>query len=139
MVLTRAGRRCEACHRGEDRESRRWLEVHERWAYDDRTRIQALRRVICLCTDCHTATHYGLATIKGKDGEALRHLCAVTQLSASESRRQIKAAFELWNARSRFDWELDLGILSNAGITLAHPPSAEERPKVADKTLRELG
>lgn len=59
MIINRAGRRCEECHRGEDRESRRWLEVHERWAYDDKAKVQALRRLICLCTDCHTATHFG--------------------------------------------------------------------------------
>ena len=138
MVINRAGRRCEACRRGEDRESHRWLEVHERWAYDDRTRIQALRRVICLCTDCHTATHYGLASLTGKDGEAFRHLCAVTGLPSGEVDRQIEAAFELWQERSLFDWELDLRILAEAGITLTRPPSAKERADVADKALRKL-
>lgn len=139
MVVERAGHRCEVCHRGKDQESRRWLEVHERWAYDDQTRIQALRRVICLCTDCHTATHFGLATITGKDVEAFRHLCAVTGLAADESRRQVEAAFELWRARSRFSWELDLGILAEAGITITRPPSAKERANVADRALRASG
>jgi Domain of unknown function (DUF5710) len=138
MVLKRAGHRCEACHRGQDREAQRWLEVHERWAYDERSRIQALRRVICLCTDCHTATHFGLASIKGKGSEALKHLCAVTGLSADETKRQVKAAFELWDTRSQFDWKLDLGILAKAGVTLEAPPRAKERGAIADKTLREV-
>ena len=38
MITTRADQRCEACGRGQDRESGRWLEAHERWAYDGRRR-----------------------------------------------------------------------------------------------------
>jgi hypothetical protein len=41
------------------------LEAHERWIYDAPTGVQALRRLICLCTQCHTVTHFGLAQIKG--------------------------------------------------------------------------
>jgi hypothetical protein len=29
------------------------MEAHERWAYDDRAGVQALRRLIYLCNDCH--------------------------------------------------------------------------------------
>jgi len=67
MITTRAGRRCEICHCGEDRESGRWLEAHECWEFDHQTKVQALRRLICLCTSCHTATHYGLAKLTGKN------------------------------------------------------------------------
>jgi len=59
-VLDRAGHACEACGDGPDRDAGRWLEVHERWAYTDRSPadrspaaggpVQALRRIICLCT-----------------------------------------------------------------------------------------
>ena len=105
------------------------LEVHERWAYDDRTRIQALRRVICLCTDRHPATHYGLASLTGKDGEAFSTSDrAVTGLPSGEVDRQIEAAFELWQERSLFDWELDLRILAEAGIH-PHTPSLRKRAR----------
>lgn len=133
MIINRAGRRCELCHRGEDRDSRRWLEVHERWAYDDKARVQALRRLICLCTDCHTTTHFGLASLNGKDGEAFEHLCAVTCLPEDEAERQIDAAFELWQTRSLAEWKLDLSILVNAGITVTKPPSARERANAAEQ------
>jgi Domain of unknown function (DUF5710) len=134
MITNRAGRRCEICHRGEDRESRRWLEAHERWAYDDKTKVQTLRRLICLCTDCHTATHFGLASLNGKDGEAFRHLCAVTGLPAKEVEGQIHAAFELWAGRSIIEWKLDLSILIDAGINIMQLPSARQRANVADQT-----
>ncbi len=55
MITGRSAHRCEVCGAGEDRQTRRWLEAHERWAYDDATRVQSLRRLVCLCTDCHTA------------------------------------------------------------------------------------
>jgi Domain of unknown function (DUF5710) len=135
MITNRAGRRCEICHRGEDRESRRWLEAHERWAYDDKAKVQTLRRLICLCTDCHTATHFGLASLSGKDGEAFSHLCAVTGLPAKEVDSQIHAAFELWSGRSIIEWKLDLSILIDAGINIMQLPSARQRPNVADQTI----
>ena len=44
--------------------------VHERWDYDDATGVQALRRLLALCRGCHASTHYGLAEVQGRDGEA---------------------------------------------------------------------
>ncbi len=138
MITNRAGRKCEICHRGEDRESGRWLEAHERWAYDGAAKVQALRRLICLCTDCHTATHYGLASLNGKDREAFRHLCTVTGLSESDAGHLIDAAFELWAQRSLVSWELDLSILTDVGVTVTPPPKARERANLANQTLRQL-
>lgn len=138
MITTRAGHRCEVCHRSQDREAHRWLEAHERWVYDDSNNMQALRRLICLCTDCHTATHFGLASINGKSAEASKHLCTVTGLSANQVNQHIDAAFALWRRRSAITWELDLGILLNADITLAAPPSATERADLPGKILRRI-
>jgi len=138
MIATRAGQRCEVCGRGQDRESGRWLEAHERWAYDESANIQALRRLICLCTDCHTATHFGLARVNGKDAAALRHLCAVTGMSSDKARQHVDAAFALWSRRSSVNWRLELSLLTDAGIAVTEPPSARERANVADQTLRRL-
>lgn len=135
MITNRAGRRCEVCGRPADRESARWLEAHERWAYDSAALVQSLRRLICLCTDCHRTTHFGLASIKGQGGEALRHLQAVTGLSEYEAREHVDASFEIWQRRSLTEWTLDLGILTNAGITVKEPPPPDERTQVADRTL----
>jgi hypothetical protein len=133
MVTDRASKRCEICQRSQDRESARWLEVHERWSFDDSKNVQTLRRLICVCTDCHTTTHFGLATVNGKEKEALRHLCAVTGMLADEARRHIDEAFTLWRARSRRVWELDLGILGNAGIAVLKPPAAADRAHAAEQ------
>lgn len=135
MITGRAAHRCEICGASEDREMRRWLEAHERWAYDDVTRVQSLRRLVCLCTDCHTATHFGLALIKGNDAAALAHLCAVTGMSAREAQNHIDGAFAVWRGRSSVNWTLDLRILTDAGITLAPPPKAADRTQVAGEQL----
>ena len=50
MITRRAGDACEICGAGEDREQQHWLEAHERWAYDDASGVQTLRRLICLCS-----------------------------------------------------------------------------------------
>ena len=41
--------------------------VHERWDYDDATGVQAL---LALCRGWNASTHYGLAEVQGRDGEA---------------------------------------------------------------------
>jgi hypothetical protein len=55
-------------------------------------------------------------------------------MSRAEARRHINMAFTVWDARSATTWTLDLRILTDAGITLKRPPSAEKRPGVAAAT-----
>lgn len=131
MITARAGHRCEACDRGPDRERRRWLEVHERWAYDEATGVQALRRLVCLCSDCHQATHYGLAQLRGREVVAFKHLQWVTGMSVEQTTAHVVEAFELWRRRSARAWKLDLGILEHAGVTVRRPPKGAQRPGLA--------
>ncbi len=44
--------------------------MHEHWDYDDATGVQALQRLLALRRGCHASTHYGLAEVQGRDGEA---------------------------------------------------------------------
>lgn len=135
MISGRADNRCEACGRPEDRSIRRWLEAHERWTYDDTTGVQTLRRLICLCSNCHGATHYGLAQIKGTTGEAFAHLCAATGMTHHQAAAHIDQAFDTWRRRSLRDWTLDLTMLTGAGLTLQRPPTAADRAAAADRSL----
>lgn len=52
MVYRRAYDKCEVCGAGRDPDVDMWLEAHERWEYDDVTRTQRLKRIICLCSFC---------------------------------------------------------------------------------------
>jgi len=136
LVTGRADRRCEACGRGEDRTRERWLEAHERWEYDTAGRRQILRRLVCLCTDCHAVTHIGLAKLRGESRQALGHLCVVTGMTQQAAEAHVSAAFAVWEQRSRASWDLDLSMLTGAGITLARPMAAAgARPQDAARAL----
>lgn len=135
MITRRAGMQCETCGAGEDRQRRRWLEAHERWVFDPASRTQRLARLICLCTDCHHATHYGRAEVFGTADAAFVHLRAVTGMSAAEADAHIAEAFRIWQERSRSRWTLDLSMLTEAGVTVRQPPKAAERPAAAKAAL----
>lgn len=135
MVVTRAGQVCEICGASADREAGRWLEVHERWVFDERTSTQILRRLICVCTPCHTVTHFGLAQVRGLASEAMAHLVAVTGASPAAAQRHVREAFALWGRRSGVVWELDLSMLTGVGVTVEPPPEAWERAEEARKEL----
>lgn len=137
MITGRAGQRCEICDRGEHRAERRWLEAHERWSYDASTGTQSLRRLVCLCTDCHAVTHFGLAQVRGLADRALAHLRQVTGMSAADAEEHVAAAFELWSRRSARTWTLDLSVLTDAGIAPQRPPDRDERPELARRSLRQ--
>ena len=145
-VLDRAGQVCEACGAGPDRDTGRWLEVHERWAYSQcgpgavGGPVQALRRIIALCTPCHRVTHLGrVITVDGDANAqaAFEHLRAVTGMNDEQAGAHIDAAFTRWQWRSQLTWSLDLRVLTDAGITLAAPPSAGARPAAAAAALHQ--
>jgi hypothetical protein len=137
MITRRADRRCEACGAGEDRRVQRWLEAHERWAYDERAGVQTLRRLICLCSDCHLSTHFGYANVTGRTDQALTHLRRVTGMTEHEVDQHVHAAGELWTRRSAQLWELDLSMLTDAGVTLARPEKASARADAAERALQQ--
>ncbi|GIG66514.1 DUF5710 domain-containing protein [Phytomonospora endophytica] len=130
VVTGRAARRCEVCGEAGQR-----LDVHERWAYDDARRVQALRRLICLCEPCHEVTHIGLAGIRGRADAAVAHLRAVTGMSGAEADAHVEDAFAVWRRRSAHTWTLDLGMLTDVGVTVAPPPKPGERATIAEQTL----
>lgn len=127
MIIKRAGERCEVCGVGEDREDERWLEAHERWDYNEATQVQTLKRIICLCTDCHRTTHYGFAMINGDSHWVFDYLMEIRKIDATAANQHIKEAFELWEKRSEKVWALDLSILTDCDVEVAPPPSAAQR------------
>lgn len=135
MITKRAGERCEICRIGEDRDDERWLEAHERWSYDETNQVQTLKRIICLCTDCHRTTHYGFAMINGDSHWVFDYLMEIRKEDASAANRHIQEAFDLWEKRSEKVWELDLSILTGSDIEITPPPGAEYRIEAAWKGL----
>ncbi len=135
MITGRAGQKCEACGATEDRGVGRRMEAHERWAYDDHTGVQALRRLICLCSDCHTSTHFGHANVTGRAEQALAYLRRVTGMTDAEAGDHVHAAGEVWTRRSARVWTLDLSMLTAAGVTLTPPDGADGRAAVVERAL----
>lgn len=131
MITRRAGHRCEICGAAGNPATKTWLEAHERWTYNDTTRVQRLGRLICLCSPCHTVTHFGLAQVRGREKEAYAHLMAVTGMTEAEAREHVEVAFEVWFQLSRITWTLDLSILTDAGVTVTPPPDAATRDTLA--------
>lgn len=129
-VTGRADRRCEVCGDAGQR-----LDVHERWDYDEARHLQSLRRLICLCAPCHEVTHIGLAGIRGRADAAVAHLRHVTGMSGEKAEAHVDDAFAVWRQRSAHTWTLDLGMLTDVGVTVARPPKAGERAAIAEQTL----
>ncbi len=55
--------------------------------------MQTLKRLICLCTGCHTVTYFGYAQVRGLETQAFAHLVKVTGMSPDQARRHVGAAF----------------------------------------------
>lgn len=128
VVYGRCGHRCEVCGvTGR-------VAAHERWAYDETRAVQILRRLICLCGDCHLATHMGLAQLRGLGDVAAVHLQRVNTWTAEQTENHIVWAFALWRSRNAIDWTLDLSMLTDAGIRPVVPPRLRRR-QIAHEVL----
>lgn len=103
-----AGYRCEICSgRGP-----RWpVECHERWEYDETTRVQRLVGLVSLCPACHEVKHFGFAASQGHAERALRTLMRVNLISRDQAQAHVEEAFILWQKRSAMPWTVDLSWL----------------------------
>ncbi len=135
LVVGRTGQRCEACGTAAERAHGLRSEAHERWSYDEASRVQTLRRLVCLCTRCHRATHFGFAEVTKQGPQAHAHLCAVNGWSTADADTHIASAARLWRARSAVAWSLDLSILAAAGVVPSPAPAASDRRRIAGDTL----
>jgi hypothetical protein len=111
-VYVRAGNRCELCG------SNSRLDAHERFSYDVPTCTQRLERLIAICQLCHLVSHFGLATLQGKDEIAIGHLERVRGWDDAQVEHHIDSAFHLWEQRNHIRWKIDLSIIANAGYAL---------------------
>ncbi len=135
FIYERANNQCECC------QSKTVLDAHERWSFDEKTKIQKLKRIIALCKPCHEATHMGLAQIRGRGDIAKDHLGKVNGMSKFEAEYHIKKAFELWDKRNKSNWKLDLSIITNSGIKLSQEFDGKSRnmySKNQTKRVRDL-
>lgn len=135
-VFERTERACEGCGSWEHPGSGRALELHERFEFDVPTRTQSLRRLVALCQRCHAVAHVDRTVAAGFGREAFAHLQRVTGMTAAEATAHVDDARTVTVLRGRYVWELDLSILTRAGITVRLPIPAEYRPGEAARHLQ---
>ena len=107
-VYKKAGYKCEIC----GGVGPKWpVECHEIWDYSDDDLIQKLTGMIALCPDCHTVKHPGLANIKGRGHVVIEQLMEVNEWEYWVAQNYVKAAFDVWEKRSKKQWILDISYL----------------------------
>lgn len=114
------------------------LDAHERWFYDNKIHTQKLVRIVALCYNCHQTTHMGLAAIKGKKYEAMKHLQTIRNFTEDECNKHIDEAFKVWSDRCKFEWTLDISLIENNGITLSNKVNKNDRQNICIKKLESI-
>lgn len=89
------------------------LHCHEVWDYDDEKHIQKLKGFIALCQLCHHVKHIGFAGIEASKGKldiekVIQHFMKVNNCDRITFDKHYKEAFEKWEERSHYDWDLDI-------------------------------
>ena len=92
------------------------LEAHERWSYDYESKTQKLERVIALCHRCHSATHLGLADIRGVKQLALKHMKKVNKWADEQLLQHLEEQSKRYRERSIVKWHLNIDIVTNSGF-----------------------
>ncbi len=142
QVYGRAGHRCECCGVAENAAAPATsMEAHERWSYTSQggANVQKLERLVCLCHACHEATHMGLARVKGRESEAVRHLMQVRGWTYEQAHSHISAAFQLWRGRNGSAWDLDLSVITDNGFECVRPRRGIRRSGPAAALLAAVG
>ena len=107
--------RCEMC--GSDKR----LEAHERWSFDEKTRVQKLMRIMCLCKMCHLSVHIGLAGQIVFYEEVENHIFSITGWGKKALDKHRAEMRDKWAALSRISWTQDVSVVQNAGIKMHDP------------------
>lgn len=114
-LLEKEGRKCWICGAEDTR-----LEAHEFWEYDDQRHVQKLVAIHHLCNMCHKVKHIGFwcHTPEGREGlkkaglsrqDLISHFCKVNNCSVRDFLEHEREAFKIWQERSEYKWEQELG------------------------------
>lgn len=108
-----AGNKCEICgDTGKNQGYKHNVECHEIWDYNDVDKIQKLIGLISLCPKCHQVKHIGRAIAIGKGKDAYNQLVKVNKWTSKQVEEHILESFETHKERSKYEWDLDLSILT---------------------------
>jgi hypothetical protein len=128
------GHRCQVCGGAP-------VDCHEDWEYifDGSARcgegVQRLRRLACLCKDCHALKHLGKTGLQGRTDGAMRHLAAVNSWPLQKAYEESDKAWADWELRNGFQWTIDVSFAEREyGVHIdASPERIEAIQRAADK------
>lgn len=116
LVYYHSEYRCEICGGVGDK----WpVECHELWDYDDQSHVQTLKGFLCLCPACHEVKHYGRAYYQGNKDRVFDHFRTVNLISKEHANIIIRNAFEDWQERSAYEWDLDIEIIKGMDVDIS--------------------
>jgi hypothetical protein len=109
----KANNKCEICGDiGKNQGYRHNVECHEIWEYDDTNHVQKLVGLISLCPICHQVKHIGRAIAMGRHQLVYNQLMKVNKWTPKQVESYILKCFETQKERSKYQWKLDISILS---------------------------
>lgn len=90
------------------------ITCHERWEYDDSTKVQRLLGFIALCNGCDQIKHLGKTTLLAAEGkidmkQVEMHFTQVNECDLQIFRDYATEAGKIYKERSIHDWTLDFG------------------------------
>jgi len=94
------------------------LHCHEVWVLNDRTHIQKLVGIICLCEDCHNIVHW-MRTVtvvhKGEYSQSYlgflrKHFCAVNSCTIKDFDEHKADVILRYHKRNQYNWKIDWGV-----------------------------
>ena len=108
-AYSRAGGKCMICTRKVTR-----LEAHERWEFNEQTKVQKLTDIIAVCHLCHSVIHIGRTQLVGEEEKAIAHYQRVNNCNYATYRKNLGEANILHQKLSKVDeWALDLTVLKD--------------------------
>ena len=119
-ALAKADNQCESCEADGPQ-----LACHDKWKYDDKTRVATLVGFEIRCLLCHNATHIGRASALGFEQEAIAQLCKVNRCTEREVEQVVDTAMSLWEKRSQKRWTVAV-----APALLKRYPRLAEVPQI---------
>lgn len=107
-----SGNTCMACgSRGEPH-----VEAHESWRFDEKTGVQTLRGLLCLCPTCHKAKHLGFANRIGRLPQVLERLMWLNDWDEATLARELVKVEQRQEELSTRTWTLNLDFLRTYGV-----------------------
>jgi hypothetical protein len=107
--------------------------AHERYEFIELNKTHAtykLKRIMCMCVQCHMSTHYGRSCSIGMRDAARNQLKKITKLDDDALQEHVSAAGALWKRRNSFTISVDLSLLTDNGY--------EIKPLTGDKLKRQI-